>query len=155
MKGAARSSAYVVVLPGASGGFQAVRGYDGECGCGTAVARIRFEAPSNSSTTTYTTDPDHWHTMSPTVHALRNEIRVSVDRFEREVSSAFTKEALAAICDAVDADIDTSGQPSKPAMRTAIRAAVDGLDGDSEDSGDSFRKADLQAIAEALRDDDQ
>ncbi|WP_436928612.1 hypothetical protein [Halosimplex halobium] len=93
--------------------------------------------------------------MSPTVHALRNEIRVSVGRFEREVSSAFTKEALAAICDAVDADIDTDSQPSKPAMRTAIREAVDGLGGDGEDSGDSFRKADLQAIAEALRDDEQ
>ncbi|MFC7141406.1 hypothetical protein ACFQMA_16400 [Halosimplex aquaticum] len=91
--------------------------------------------------------------MSPTVHALRNEIRVSVGRFEREVSSSFTKEALAAICDAVDADIDTDAQPSKPAMRTAIRAAVDGLDGEGEDSGDSFRKADLQAIAEALRDE--
>ncbi|WP_436925942.1 hypothetical protein [Halosimplex amylolyticum] len=93
--------------------------------------------------------------MSPTVHALRNEIRVSVGRFEREVSSSFTKEALAAICDAVDADVDTSGQPSKPAMRAAIRAAVDGLDGDSEDSGDSFRKADLEAIAEALRDEQE
>jgi len=89
--------------------------------------------------------------MSPTVHALRNEIRVSVGRFEREVSSAFTKEALAAVCDAVDADIDTSGRPSKPEMRRAIRAAVDGLDGD----GDSFRKADLQAIAEALRDEQE
>jgi len=93
--------------------------------------------------------------MSPTVHALRNEIRVSVGRFEREVSSSFTKEALSAICDAVDADIDPDGRPSKPAMRSAIRGAVDGLDGESEDSGDSFRKADLQAIAEALRDDDE
>ncbi|QLH80193.1 hypothetical protein [Halosimplex pelagicum] len=93
--------------------------------------------------------------MSPTVHALRNEIRVSVGRFEREVSSSFTKEALSAICDAVDADIDADSQPSKPAMRTAIRGAVEGLDGDGEDSGDSFRKADLQAIAEELRDDEQ
>ncbi|PSQ29881.1 hypothetical protein BRD06_02395 [Halobacteriales archaeon QS_9_67_15] len=93
--------------------------------------------------------------MSPTVHALRNEIRVSVGRFEREVSSAFTKEALAAVCDAVDADVDASGQPSKPERRRAVRAAVDGLDGDGEDAGDSFRKADLQAIAEALRDEQQ
>ncbi|QLH75860.1 hypothetical protein HZS55_00445 [Halosimplex rubrum] len=92
--------------------------------------------------------------MSPTVHALRNEIRVSVGRFEREVSSSFTKEALAAICDGVDADVDAGGRPSKPAMRTAIRTAVDGLDGGSEGSGDSFRKADLQAIAEELRNDD-
>jgi len=91
--------------------------------------------------------------MSPTVHALRNEIRVSVGRFEREVSSSFTKEALAAICDALDADIETDRQPAKPAMRTAIRGAVEGLDGAGEDSGDSLRKADLQAIAEALRDE--
>jgi hypothetical protein len=93
--------------------------------------------------------------MSPTVHALRNEIRVSVGRFEREVSSSFTKEALSAICDAVGADIDADGRPSKPAMRRAIRSAVDGLDGESEDADDSFRKADLQAVAEALRDDDE
>lgn len=107
------------------------------------------------STATYTADPDDWDTMSPTVHALRNEIRVSVNRFEREVSSSFTKEALSAVCDAVDADIDADGRPSKPAMRRAIREAVDGLDGRSEDGGDSFRKADLQAIADALRDDEQ
>ena len=91
--------------------------------------------------------------MSPTVHALRNEIRVSVGRFEREVSSSFTKEALAAICDALDTDVDTDRQPSKPEMQTAIRAAVEELDGEDEDSGDSFRKADLQAIAEALREE--
>jgi hypothetical protein len=88
----------------------------------------------------------------PTVHALRNEIRVSVGRYEREVSSEFTKEALAALRDAVDADVDTDGRPSKERMRTSIRRAVDGLEAADDESGDAFRKADLEAIAEALRD---
>lgn len=88
--------------------------------------------------------------MSPTVHALRNEIRVSVGRFERQTSSGFTKEALAAICDAVDADVPDAGRPSKGERRAAIRRAVAGIDGDSEDG---FRKAELTAIAETLRED--
>jgi len=92
--------------------------------------------------------------MSPTVHALRNEIRVSVGRYERAVSSAFTKEALAAVCDAVDADIETSGQPSKPAMRAAILAAIGELDeADPEQAENALRKAQLEAVAEALRDE--
>ena len=45
--------------------------------------------------------------MSPTVGELRNEIRTATGRFERPASTAFTKESLAAICEAVGYEIDT------------------------------------------------
>jgi len=90
--------------------------------------------------------------MSPTVHALRNEIRVKVGRYEREISSDFTKEALAAICEAVDYDIGEGGLPSKGQMRAGILFAIGERDSDDPDGLDrSFRKAELEAIAEALR----
>ena len=89
--------------------------------------------------------------MAPTVSALRNQIRVATGRYEREVSSAFTKEALAAICDAVDADVDTNSIPPKSEMRAAIHVAI----GDAEsftpkDHESPFRKAQLQAIADTI-----
>jgi hypothetical protein len=90
--------------------------------------------------------------MSPTVHALRNEIRVKVGRYEREVSSDLTKEALAAICEAVDYDLGPGGLPSKAQMRAGIlRSIGEREDDDPEGLDRSFRKAELQAIAEALR----
>ncbi|NHN47791.1 hypothetical protein G9464_09305 [Halostella sp. JP-L12] len=91
--------------------------------------------------------------MSPTVDDLRNEIREAVGRHERVESTAFTKEALAAICDAVDADVDTSGRPAKSRMRAAIRAEVGGLDDAPDGSDRPFRKAELEAVAAALRDE--
>ncbi len=36
--------------------------------------------------------------MTQTVNELRNEIRQAVGRYERIESTAFTKEALAALC---------------------------------------------------------
>ena len=90
--------------------------------------------------------------MSPTVHALRNEIRVAVGRYEREVSSDFTKEALAASCEAVDYDLGPGGLPSKAQMRAHILRSIGERGNDDPDGLDrSFRKAELQAIAEALR----
>jgi hypothetical protein len=89
--------------------------------------------------------------MSPTVDEFRNEIRVAVGRYQRIESTGFTKEALAAICDAVGADIETEPIPAKSEMRVGIRRAV-GLD-DPGDADRAFRKADLEAIAAALRDD--
>ena len=90
--------------------------------------------------------------MSPTVHALRNEIRVAVGRYEREVSSDLTKEALTAICEAVDYDLGPGGLPSKAEMRAGIlRSIGEREDDDPEGLDRSFRKAELQAIAEALR----
>lgn len=92
--------------------------------------------------------------MSPTVHALRNEIRVKVGRFEREVSSDFTKEALAAVCEAVDYDIGDGALPSKAQMRAGILWKTGERDTDDPDGLDrSFRKAELEAVAEALREE--
>lgn len=92
--------------------------------------------------------------MSPTVDDLRNEIREAVDRYERVESTAFTKEALAAICDDVGYDIGPNGLPSKPEMRAGILWAIGERDEvDPEAAGNAFRKAELEAIAEALRDE--
>ncbi|WP_435333968.1 hypothetical protein [Haloarchaeobius sp. TZWWS8] len=88
--------------------------------------------------------------MSPTVHALRNEIRVTVGRYERMESTGFTKESLAAICEAVGADVSTDSLPPKSEMREAIRERVADIDGDG---GGAFRKADLTAIAVELREE--
>jgi hypothetical protein len=92
--------------------------------------------------------------MSPTVDDLRNEIRQSVGRYERVESTAFTKEALAAVCDAVNYDIDASDFPSKPQMRAGILWKIGERDEDDPDSADRpFRKAELESISAALRDE--
>jgi hypothetical protein len=84
--------------------------------------------------------------VTRTVDDLRNAIRARVGRHERVESTAFTKEALAAVCAAVDADIDTSPTPPTSEMRAAILRAVD-AEGDPETP---FRKAQLRAVADAL-----
>ena len=92
--------------------------------------------------------------MAPTVDALRNEIRVAVDRYERVESTAFTKEALAAICDAVGYDVDPNRRPSKPEMRAGILWKVGVLDEDDpKQTQSALRKSELEAIAEALREE--
>lgn len=89
--------------------------------------------------------------MTRTVDDLRNDIRQAVGRYERVESTAFTKEALAAICEAVAYDIDANGLPSKPQMRAGILWKIGVLDDDDPDSADRpFRKAELQSIAAAL-----
>lgn len=91
--------------------------------------------------------------MTRTVDALRNEIRQAVGRPERIESTAFTKEALAAICDAVGGDIEANGLPPTARMRADIRLQVGVADeADPDAAGRPFRKADLEAIAAALRD---
>jgi len=89
--------------------------------------------------------------MGKTVDELRNEIRVSTDRFEREISATFTKEDLAAICETVGCDIDLEPLPPKPNMRAGILSEI-GVREDDEttDTGRPFRKAELEAIANAL-----
>ena len=88
--------------------------------------------------------------MSPTVHEVRNAIRVATGRFEREIEASFTKEELQAVCEALEVDIDETGRPSTTRMRRLIRAQV-GIAESPEAADDStFRKADLQAIAEAV-----
>jgi len=92
--------------------------------------------------------------MSPTVDELRNEIRQAVGRYERPVSTAFTKEALAAICEAVGYDIDTDRLPSKPQMRAGILWTIGERDDDDPaDAAQPFRKGELEAIAAALADE--
>ena len=88
--------------------------------------------------------------MSPTVHQIRNAIRVATDRFEREFEASFTKEELQAICEALEVDIDEMGRPSTKRMRQLIRAQV-GIAASLEEADNSaFRKADLQAIADGV-----
>jgi hypothetical protein len=88
--------------------------------------------------------------MSPTVHELRNAIRVATGRFEREVAASFTKEELQAICEVLGIDVNEAGHPSTARMRRLIRAQV-GIEESLEAADDStFRKADLQAIADGV-----
>jgi hypothetical protein len=88
--------------------------------------------------------------MAKTVDDLRNEIREAVGRHERIESTAFTKEALAAICEAFGHEVGGGRLPPKAEMRAAIRRRVDGLE-DADRADRPFRKADLEAIAAALR----
>lgn len=89
--------------------------------------------------------------MSRTVDELRNEIRLAVGRHERIESTAFTKEALAAICEAVDYRPESDGRPSKSAMRAGILWTLDELDTDDPAEADRpFRKTELESILGAL-----
>jgi len=89
--------------------------------------------------------------MAKTVDDLRNEIRVAVGRFEREVAADFTKEDLAAIADAAGEGVGPKPLPPKAEMRVAIRRGIEGLDDGDPDR--AFRKADLEAIAVAVTDE--
>ncbi|WP_306060718.1 hypothetical protein [Natronococcus wangiae] len=91
--------------------------------------------------------------MAQTVNELRNEIRVAIGRFEREGSAAFTKEDLAAICDAVGYEIDTSGRlPPKAEMRAGILWKIGVLEEDNPEKAPSaFRKDELKAIETAVQ----
>jgi len=91
--------------------------------------------------------------MSPTVDELRNDIRTAVGRYERVESTAFTKEALAAVCEAVGYDIDTDRLPPKPQMRAGILYAIGEIASDDPSEAERpFRKAQLEAVAAALDD---
>lgn len=88
--------------------------------------------------------------MSPTVHEIRNAIRAATGRFEREFEASFTKEELQAICETLEVADEGPGRPSTTRMRRLIRAKV-GLAESPEAAEDStFRKADLQAIADGV-----
>ncbi|EMA52638.1 hypothetical protein [Halococcus salifodinae] len=79
---------------------------------------------------------------------MRNAIRAATGRFEREFEASFTKEELQAICVALE--VDESGRPSTTRMRRLIRAQI-GVAESLEAADDStFRKADLQAISDAV-----
>jgi len=94
--------------------------------------------------------------MPRTVHELRNEIRVTVGRFERETSTTFTKEDLAAICEAVGYPIDETGRlPPKATMRAGVLSRI--ADGEAADDPESvdrpFRKEELEDIIAAIASD--
>lgn len=90
--------------------------------------------------------------MTQTVGELRNAIRGAVGRFEREGSPAFTKEDLAAVCDAVGYEIDTSGRlPPKAEMRAGILWKTDVVDEPNPEEAPSFRKDELEAILAAVQ----
>ncbi len=113
---------------------------------------LRWIAYVRGTFDTYTVRLPLETVMTTTVDELRNEIRDAVGRFERVESTAFTKESLAAVCDAVGYDIGTSTLPSKPQMRAGILSAIGVLEDDDPDHADRpFRKAELDAIASALR----
>jgi hypothetical protein len=89
--------------------------------------------------------------MAKTVDELRNEIRVAVGRYERVESTAFTKEALAAICTALDYEVDTDRYPPKAEMRAGIRWKIDAIETPDAAEGERpLRKSELQAVAAAL-----
>ncbi|MFC3958358.1 hypothetical protein [Halovivax cerinus] len=89
--------------------------------------------------------------MSTTVDELRNEIRLAVGRHDRIESTAFTKEALAAICEAVDYRLESDGRPATSEMRAGILWTLDELDTDDPAEADRpLRKTELEAILAAL-----
>ena len=89
--------------------------------------------------------------MTQTVDELRNEIRIATGRFEREISATFTKEDLAAICDAVDYNANTGSLPPKSRMRAEILERTGERDEDETGNIDrAFRKDELVAITEVL-----
>jgi hypothetical protein len=88
--------------------------------------------------------------MSSTVHEIRNAIRVTTGRFERDIDASFTKEELQAICEGLGIVVDEAERPSTTRMRRRIRTQV-GVAESLETADDaSFRKADLQAITEGV-----
>jgi hypothetical protein len=91
--------------------------------------------------------------MTQTVGELRNTIRAAVGRFEREGSPAFTKEDLAAVCDTVGYEIETSGRlPPKADMRAGILWNMGVVDEASPEAApSSFRKDELEAIMAAVQ----
>lgn len=88
--------------------------------------------------------------MSPTVQEVRNAIRAATGRFEREIEASFTKEELQAICEVLEIDITGTGRPSKTRMRRRIRAQVDIAESPEAADDSTFRKSDLETIAEAI-----
>ena len=104
-------------------------------------------------TETYRTSPLLAVGVTRTVDDLRNDIRRAVGRHERVESTAFTKEALAAICDAVGCGVDAGRLPPKSRMRADVLSGIDYPDADDPDNvGRAFRKAELDSIATALED---
>lgn len=88
--------------------------------------------------------------MGVTKHDIRNGIRGGVGRFKRDVTAAFTKEELGALC--AELDITTTETPTESTqkMRQQIRAAVGIAEHVEAADGGNFSKGELEAIAEAI-----
>ena len=86
--------------------------------------------------------------MSPTIQELQNAIRVTTGRFEREIKASFTKEELQAICESLGIGVNEAGRSSTPQMRQLIRAHIGIAESRGAADDSTFRKADLQAIAD-------
>jgi hypothetical protein len=93
---------------------------------------------------------EEYSAVSHTVHEIRNAIRVATGRFEREIEASFTKEELQAICEALEVGVDETDRSSTARMRRLVRVQV-GVAESLEAAEDStFRKAELQAIADGV-----
>lgn len=88
--------------------------------------------------------------MSPTVIELQNAIRSTVGRFEREVSTSFTKEDLVVIANEIGYTVDEGARPSTATMRAGIRWKAGLSDSEESASTGTFTKDELQAIADEL-----
>ncbi|RXK51700.1 hypothetical protein [Halorientalis pallida] len=88
--------------------------------------------------------------MSPTVHEIRNAIRATTGRFEREVDASFTKEELQAIGETLGIDVEETERPSTARMRRRIRSEVGVAESPETADDTTFLKADLQAIADEV-----
>lgn len=88
--------------------------------------------------------------MGTTVADLRNQIRDSAGRFERETATQFTKEELARIADKVGYAVDIGQPPTKPKMRAGIRwkTGISPTEDDAETK--PFTKDELRTIADVL-----
>jgi hypothetical protein len=75
---------------------------------------------------------------------------VATGRFEREVKASFTKEELRAICEALGIDVGVAGRPSTSQMRRLIRAHVGVAESPEAADDSTFRKSDLEAIADGV-----
>ena len=116
---------------------------------------IWSESSQHPNIRTYTLSLVLVDAMSPTVQELRNKIRIATGRFEREFVAQFTKEELAAIANAVGHEVTGKPLPPKPAMRAAIRRRLGMTDDDGDAEDRSFRKGELETIADSLESADR
>jgi hypothetical protein len=93
--------------------------------------------------------------VSPTVHELRNDIRIAVGRHERIEKVGFTKEELQAIAVALGYLSESASRPSKAQMRAGIRWRIGEREDDDPDGGTGgLTKNELLAIAAKVDDGD-
>jgi hypothetical protein len=85
-----------------------------------------------------------------TKHDIRNGIRGGIGRFKREVTAAFTKEELGALCAELGTTDTTDLIAPKTTMRKQVRVAVGLADDQGSASDGAFSKRELEEIAAAI-----